>query len=166
MGYPTSPLLTQYYSMLICMYSNSTALEVRLWSETQPTYLSGILKSWQKSWLWSFLSRTSNVSRGSPNQVKHIDLFSFRKKERERAIGQEHILLSNFRNISAPLSLFFPFFLFFFCAESLSTVKVTEFYGYLFSLNRFLWRSKGKTSISTLSLAVLFLSSPQQLPCK
>lgn len=65
------------------MYSNSTALEVRLWSETQPTCLSGILKSWQKSWLWSFLSRTSNASRGSPNQVKHIDLFSFRKK-RER----------------------------------------------------------------------------------
>lgn len=94
------------------MYSNSTALEVRLWSETQPTCLSGILKSWQKSWLWSFLSRTSNASRGSPNQVKHIDLFSFRKKKRERAIGQEHILLSNFRNISAPLSSFFLWFFF------------------------------------------------------
>lgn len=164
MGYQTSPLLTQYYSTLICMYSNSTALEVRLWSETQPTCLSGILKSWQKSWLWSFLSRTSNASRGSPNQVKHIDLFSFRKKKRERAIGQEHILLSNFRNISAPLSSFFLWF--FFCAESLSTVKVTEFCCYLFSLNRSPWRSKGKTSISTLSLAALFPSSPQQLPCK
>lgn len=165
MGYQTSPLLTQYYSTLICMYSNSTALEVRLWSETQPTCLSGILKSWQKSWLWSFLSRTSNASRGSPNQVKHIDLFSFRKKRERESDWARTYTSKQFSQYFCTAELVF-FVFFFFCAESLSTVKVTEFCCYLFSLDRSPWRSKGKTSISTLSLAALFPSSPQQLPCK
>lgn len=142
MGHQTSPAMSKYYSLLICIYSNLTALEVSLGSETHLMYLSGILKFWQKSKLRSFLSRTSNISHGSPNQVKHIDSFSFRKKKKHQ--WERTLVVSHFQTISASLPSIFL------CRVKrlLSTVKGTEFFLYLFSpkTDRFL-KVKGQTSI-------------------
>lgn len=56
--------------------------------------------SWQNSCLWCFLSWASFMSRGSPEQVKHIDLFSFRSRGRKKERD------SYFQNTSAALPSF------------------------------------------------------------
>ncbi len=92
-----------------------------------------------------------NISLESPNQVEHIDLFSFRKKKKKlkKKDWARTRTSKPFSNISAPLPSYFP------CGvkRSLSKVKVSEVLCYLHdSPNRSLWGSKGELLSSNFHL--------------
>lgn len=111
MGYQTSPSMTKDYSFfnMYVFKFHSSGGQVMKWDASDVFVWHPEIFAKKKSQLWSFLSQTSNISQGSPNQVKHIDLFSFRKKKKKWKweIGKEHILVSHFLNISATSPLFF-----------------------------------------------------------
>lgn len=76
--------MTKYYSLSICMHSNSFNSGGHVVKWDTPDLFVWQLRILAEIPAWSILSHTSKyISRKSPNQVKRIDLFSIRRRKKE-----------------------------------------------------------------------------------